>query len=186
MTLRITLALAGALTMSAFGQTTQSIEVKQGKVVYVSGQDLVVKMADGTVKHVVVPKDFKFHVNGKDVGVQDLKEGTQLTQTITTTTTDTEVTNVRNVDVTVKDVKPPYVIVQNADGTTRQVKVPDGTKFSVDGGQKTVFDLRPGMKLKGTVVTTTPQTVVSSNQKVTGKTPPTPKISGVLLFEESH
>jgi hypothetical protein len=186
MTLRMIFALTGALALSAFGQTSEKIEVKNGKVVYVSGQDLVVKMADGSVKHVVVPPDFKFHVNGKDIGIQDLKAGTALTQTITTTTTDTDVTSVKNVDVTVKDVKAPYVVVQSADGTTKQVKVPDGTKFNVEGGQKTVFDLRPGMKLKGTVVTTTPHTVVSSKQKVTGKAPPTPKIVGVLLIDDGQ
>ncbi len=187
MTLRIVLALAAMFTMNAVAQTSQKVEIQKGKVVYVSGQDLVVKMADGSVKHVVVPKDFKFHVNGKDIGIQDLKAGTELTQTITTTTKDTNVTNVRNVDVTVKDVKPPFVVVQSADGTTRQVKVPDGAKINIEGSQKSVFDLRPGMRLKGTVVTTTPETTVSAERKVTGTAPlPTPDSTGVLLIEESH
>jgi hypothetical protein len=185
MTLRIILVLATTLAWNALGQTSQKIEVQKGKVVYVSGQDLVVKMADGSVKHVVVPKDFKFHVDGKDIGIQDLRAGTELTQTITTTRTDTEVTNVRNVDVTVISTKPPYVVVRDADGTnTRQVRVPDGTKFNIEGGEKTVFDLRPGMRLQGTVATTTPKTVVSAERKVAGKAPPTPNIVGVLLIEE--
>jgi hypothetical protein len=184
MTLRIVFALGGILAIGAFGQASQKIEVKNGKVVYVSGNDLVVKMADGSVKHVVVPNDFKFHVDGKDLSVHDLKVGTALTQTITTTTTDTEVTNVKNVDVIVKDVKPPYVIVQSPDGSTKQVKVPDGTTVNIEGAQKTVFDLRPGMKLKGTVVTTTPQTTVTTQNKVSGKAPATPALSGALLIEE--
>jgi hypothetical protein len=187
MTLRIVCALAAGLALSALAQTSQKIDVKKGKVVYVSGQDLVVKMADGAVKHIVVPDDFKFHVNGKDIGIQDLKVGTELTQTITTTTADTEVTNVRNIDVVVKDVQAPYVLVQSPDGaSTKRVKVPDGTKFTIDGSPKTVFDLKPGMKLKGTIVTTTPQVVVSSKQKVTGKAPATPPVAGALLIEESH
>lgn len=186
MTLRIALALTAALAWSAFGQTTQKVEVQKGTVVYVSGQDLIVKMANGSVKHVVVPKDFKFHVNGKDIGVQDLKAGTQLTQTITTTRTDTEVTDVKNVDVEVISVQAPYVVVRSVDGKTKRVRVPDGTKFNIEGGERTVFDLRPGMRLQGTVATTTPETVVSAERKVSGTAPPTPNVIGVLLIEEPN
>ena len=179
--------LIGAIALSAQvqGQVSHQEEIRQATVVYVSGNDLVVKYSTGAVKHFNVPNDYIFHVDGKDVSVKDLKTGTHLTQTITTTTKDTNVTNVRYVDATVWQVNAPHLIVTMADGTNKQVKVPDGTKFTVDGQEKTVFDLRKGMKLKGTVVTTTPETVVTTSSKVTGKTPPvaTPRIVGVLLIE---
>jgi hypothetical protein len=100
------------------------------------------------------------------------------------------VTNVRNIDAKVRMVNAPYVTVVLPDGTSKRVKVPDGTKFNIDGEEKTVFDLREGMQLKGTIVTKSPETVVSSTQKVTGKAPPAPKnvntpdYVGVLLIEE--
>jgi hypothetical protein len=169
--------------------TTRQVQVKKGLVVYVSGNDLIVKGQDGTVKHYSVPPGTKFHVNGKDISASQLQPGTELTQTITTTTKDTVVTNVRNVDAKVVRVSPPYVTVTDADNVTKRVKVPDGTKFTVDGQQKTVFDLKPGMKLTGTVVTDTPQTVVSSTSKVSGTSKATAKVDtpvlmGVLLIEE--
>jgi hypothetical protein len=183
--------LLGALSLSAWGQTSQQVTVKKGKVVYVSGNDLVVKLADGSVKHVVVPKDFKFKVDGKDIGIEDLKIGTELTQTITTTTKNTSVRDVKKVDAKVWEVNAPYLIVTLPDGKNKRVKVPDGTKFTVEGEQKTVFDLRPGMQLTGTIVTKTPETVVSSRSRVTGKSPPPPppempEVVGVLLIEEEE
>jgi hypothetical protein len=163
--------------------TTHQVQVNKAAVVYVSGNDLVVRGQDGKIKHYTVPPDTKFRVNGKNISTSQLEPGTQLTQTITTTTKDTVVTSVRNVDAKVVLVKPPYLTVTGADNVTKQVKVPDGTKFTVDGQQKTVFDLRPGMKLTGTVVTETPETVVSKTSKVTGKVD-TPVLMGVLLIEE--
>ena len=185
-------ALMGACALAAWGQSSQKVDVKKGKVVYVSGDDLVVKMENGTVKHFVVPKDFKFTVDGKDVGVSDLKPGTELTQTITTTTKDTTVTGVKKVDAKVFQVNAPYLIVTMADGKNKRVKVPDGTKFTVDGEEKTVFDLRPGMQLTGTIVTKTPETMVSTRARVVGQAPvapaaksvETPEMVGVLLIEE--
>jgi hypothetical protein len=180
------LVLLGPSAFLARGQTAEKLEVKRGKVVYVSGNDLVVKTDAGEVKHFTVPRDFKFTVDGKEVGIEDLRVGTELTQTITTTTKNNIVTNVRHVDAKVREVMAPYVTVTLADGTNKRVKVPDGTKFTIDGQEKTVFDLKPGMDLAGTIVTKTPTTTVSSRSRVTGKAPPvaTPHLVGVLLFEE--
>lgn len=165
---------------------SKQVEIKSGSVIYAAGNDLVVKMSDGSVKHVVVPADFRFQVGGKDVKTADLKPGTQLTATVTTTTQEKTVSTVRNVDATVVNVSAPYLTVRTAEGTIKRVKVPDGTKFTVDGQSKTVFDLKENMKLKGTIVTDSPETVVSSNTKVSGKAPPpaTPDFVGVLLIEE--
>jgi hypothetical protein len=178
--LALTLMAAG----SAWGQITHEIDVRHGKVVYVSGKDLVVKMGDGSVRHVVVPADTVFHVDGKDLSTSDLRPGMELTQTITTTTTNRTVTNVRNVDATVWQVNAPFLIVTLPDGTNKQVRVPDGTKFKIDGEDRTVFDLRRGMRLTGTIVTETPETEISRSSRITGTAPPTPTIIGVLLFEE--
>lgn len=180
------LTLLGLTAPLTWAQTADKVDVKKGKVVYVSGNDLVVKTSDGAVKHFTVPKDFKFKVDGKDIGIQDLQVGTELTQTITTTTKNSVVSDVKKVDAKVWEVNAPYLIVTLPDGKNKRVKVPDGTKFTVDGEQKTVFDLKPGMQLTGTVVTKTPTTTVSSRSRVTGTGPPveTPDLIGVLLIEE--
>lgn len=185
-------AVAVLFAVSLQAQTTidsqrQQVDLKEGTVVYASGNDLVVKMKDGAVKHIVVPADFRFNVDGKDIATKDLQPGTRLTRSLTTTTKEATVTNVRNVDATVRVVNAPYLTVTLADGTNKRVKVPDGTKFNIDGEEKTVFDLREGMHLKGTIVTRSPETIVSTSTKVTGKTPApvdTPQYVGILLIEE--
>jgi hypothetical protein len=181
-------AATGAVALNAWAQDSQKITVKKATVVYVSGNDLVVKNQDGAVKHFVVPKDFKFHVNGKDVGIDAITPGTELTQTITTTAKNSTVTDIKKVDAKVWQVNAPYLIVTLPDGKNKQVKVPDGTKFAVDGQQKSVFELRPGMQLTGTIVTKSPQTDVSTRSRVSAKLPPppTPDIIGVLLIEEDE
>lgn len=174
-----------AASAIAAGQTASTEEIRKGKVVYVSGNDLVVKMADGHLKHFVVPKDARFTIDGKQVGVESLQPGTELTQKITTTRKDTTVTDVKTIDAKVWQVNAPWVTVTLPDGTNKRVRVPDGTKFTVAGEQKTVFDLKPGMQLTGTIVTKTPETQVSSRSRVTGSSPPpTPDLVGVLLIEE--
>jgi hypothetical protein len=149
----------------------QQVDIRQGTVVYVSGNNLVVKFDDGRVKHLVVPNDQRFNIDGKAVPTRDLRPGTRLTQRNTTTTKDVMVTSVQNIDGTVRNVSPPYITAALADGTTRRIKLPDGTKLMIDGEPKTVFDLREGMKLKGTIVTRSPEMIMSSDSKVSGKAP---------------
>ncbi|MGH9796514.1 MAG: hypothetical protein ACRD5G_17275, partial [Candidatus Acidiferrales bacterium] len=69
------------------GPATMQTEVRRGEVVYVSGNNLVVRMEDGQVKNFVIPDDFRFNVDGKQLSVNELTPGMRLTQTITTTTT---------------------------------------------------------------------------------------------------
>jgi hypothetical protein len=172
-------------------QTTQT-EVKSGTVAYVSGNDVIVKMDTGEVRHFAVSEGRTFNVDGKQLTVHDLKPGTHLTGTITTTSTPKNVRAVRTVTGKVWQVNAPYVIVTLADGKNKQYKVPDGTKFKVNGEDKTVFDLRKGMNVSATVVTDTPETVVSRDTSVSGTgpvakavpKPVTPPQTGALLIEE--
>ena len=96
-----TLALLSTLSIGVWAQTAHQIEVNRGTVVYASGNDLTVKMEDGTLKHLVVPSDYRLSVDGKQVSVHDLKPGTKLTQTITSIAEEQLVTEVRTVDAKV-------------------------------------------------------------------------------------
>ena len=64
----------------------------------VSGSDLVVKMADGTIRNFEnVPESARVTVDGKQLGIHDLKPGMKLQRTITTTTTPMTITTVQTV-----------------------------------------------------------------------------------------
>src|SRR4051812_38084913 len=62
----------------AIAQTTTT-EVKSGTVVAVFNDQLVVKMSNGQTRQITVPPGFKFNVDGKEVGLNDLTPGTHLT-----------------------------------------------------------------------------------------------------------
>lgn len=190
-TMRQSFRIAGRLSLSfailacAWGQS-QKVDVKKAKVVYASGNDLVVKSTDGKVKHFVIPKDYKFNIGGQQTATKDLKVGTELTQTITTTTTDRTITKVQNIKGKVWEVNPPSTIIVTTDSGNKRFRVPDNTKFDIAGQQKTAFELKPGMDIDATIVTSTPETDVSQKAVVVGKAPPpeTPDLVGVLLIEE--
>ena len=174
------------------GTPTVTTEVAHAKVVYVSGNDLVVKGEQGQVKHFVVPNDTKFNVDGKDLTVQQLRPGMQLTRTITTTEVPKNVETVRTISGKVWFINAPStVILQFPDNSTKQYKIPEGQKFKVDGKERSAFALRKGMNVSATVVTETPMMVASSERSLTGSAPPppppappTPAKIDVLLIEE--
>jgi LPXTG-motif cell wall-anchored protein len=181
------LLMVAVFVTGAWAQTTKT-EVKSGEVVYVSGNDVVVKMSDGTIKNFVVPNDATFTMDGKTMTLKDLKPGIKLQQTITTTETPQTVKNVRTIKGKVWYVSANNVILTLDNGENKQYKVPDGTVFNIDGEKKTVFDLRKGMNVSATVVTTSESTVVSETKSTTGQAPaaPAPKpvpLVGVLLVE---
>jgi LPXTG-motif cell wall-anchored protein len=170
------------------GPSTYETAVKSGTVVYVSGNELLVKLSDGEVEHFVVPDSQTFTVDGKQMTIRDLKPGTHLTQTITTKTTPKLITTMRTIDGKVWHVNPPsYVILTLPDGTNKEYKVPNGQVFIVNGKQDTVFQLKKGMAVSATVVKEEPVTEVSQHKAVTGVTPKpqaqVPDTVDVLLVE---
>jgi hypothetical protein len=167
------------------GPSEYDTSVRNAEVVYVSGNDLVLKLEDGRVEHIVVPDSDKFHVDGRELSVHELTPGTKLTETITTTTIPRMVTTVRTIDGKVWHVnRPNSVVLTLPDGTNKQYKIPKDQKFMIDGQEKTAFDLKKGMKISATVVTDSPETAMSQSKTVTGQAPKpaTPSMVGALLF----
>jgi len=191
----IVLAMVALGTMAAqdstvttiqHGQPSYETQVKNAEIVYVEGNDLVLKLENGRVEHLVVPDSDRFTIDGKEVGVAELVPGTKLTQTITTTTTPRYVNSVRTIEGKVWHVNAPQSLILTLPDDTNQIfNVPNHAKFTIEGKEKTVFDLRKGMKIKATIVTDEEHTVVEQTKFASGKAPTiavTPREIGVLLF----
>lgn len=170
--LRIVMVLLLITAAAAYAQKT-TVEVKQGEVVGVYGNTLAYRAPDGTVKEVNVPSDFKFNVDGRQLTVAELQPGMKLTAVISTTTVPKTVTTttIRNGEV----VKVAgSTLMYREGGQVKSVTVPSGYKFVVDGAEKTVQSLTPGMRLSAEVVTTSSDVDVRRTTEVSGSTPPPP------------
>jgi hypothetical protein len=149
----------------AAAQTTTT-EVKAFEVVSVDGNTVVLKGAEGT-KEYTVPEGFRFNVNGRDVGVSELRPGMKGSATITTTTTvkPVTVTEVRNGEVVhasggmiiVRGPKGFHSFTQ-ADVDNRQAKI------LREGQPIQISDLRTGDRLTATIVTQRPPQVLTDRQ----------------------
>src|SRR5580765_8895416 len=158
------------------GESRYNVTVNRGEVYAVDGNDLVVKMEDGTFRHFPnVPESARATVDGKQLGIHELKPGMKLQRTITTTTTPQTVTTVQNVTGKVWHVTPPLtVILTLEDGTNQSFKIPNGQKFNVNGEMVDAFGLKKGMVVTATKIVEVPETVVSQQRKLTGTMPPPP------------
>ena len=170
-------------TTTTAGETRYNVTVNRGEVYAVDGNDLIVKMEDGTFRHFPnVPESARATVAGKQIGIHDLKPGMKLQRTITTTTTPMIVTTIQTVTGKVWHVNPPRsVILTLEDNTNQEFKIPKDQKFNVDGQMVDAFALRKGMKVSATKVVEVPSVVSSEQQSVTGTTPhaaPAPQTGG--------
>jgi hypothetical protein len=174
-------------TQTSTGAASKNFKVERGEVVYVAGNDLVVKMENGEIRSVTVPDSARATVDGKELSVHDLKPGMKLQRTIVTTATPRTVTTVRTIQGKVWQISAPNtVILTLPDNTNKQYRIPKNQKFTIDGQELTAFELKKGMNVSATVLTAVPETVVAEQRKVTGSAPPpppTPPIQGALLIE---
>lgn len=172
-------------TTTTAEQPTIQTTVERGEVVYVSGNELVVKMEDGTIRHFSnVPENARVNVDGKQLGIHDVKVGMKLERTITTTTTPKTITTVQSVTGKVWHVNPPSsVILTLEDGTNQQFKIPKGQKFNVDGQMVDAWGLKKGMNVSATKIVEEPVVEISKKRAVTGTlpTPPPPPADVPIL-----
>ena len=178
--LAFTLSLSAQVetkTTTATGQPTVVTKVERGEVVTVSGNDLVVKMADGTIRNFEnVPESARVTVDGKQLGIHDLKPGMKLQRTITTTSTPMTITTVQTVKGKVWAITPPLsIILTLEDGKNQQFKIPEDQKFNVDGQMVDAWGVRKGMIITATKIVEQPATEVTQEKTVTGELRQSPR-----------
>jgi hypothetical protein len=172
------LLLAGATSAMAQSQTsttemgkpttTTSTSTIAGKIASVDGNKVVVTDAAGKSKEYTVPDGFKFQMNGKDVGVADLKPGMTVHATVTTSVTTTPVTVTEIRKGKVLAVSGETVIVRGPNGV-RSFTASELEKRHVviknDAGDPiTIGTLHPGDHFTAVIVTDQPPKVVSERE----------------------
>ncbi len=163
--------LAGAmvLAVAATGsaqEPTKTSETKMFEIIAVAGNDLVVKLPEGT-RELTVPEDFKFTVDGQQVSLHDLKPGMKGTATITTTTTVHPVTVTEVKNGTVMQVSGSSMMVRTDEGIksfTEGDLAKRGVKMVRDGEPAEFSDFHKGDVLTATIITTKPPRVVTEKE----------------------
>jgi LPXTG-motif cell wall-anchored protein len=179
------LCLATSLSLSAqvktdvdtaAGKATVTSTTVSGTIIYVNGRDLVIKMDDGSLRHLTnVSPTATAMVDGKPITIKDAKVGMRLTKTVTTTTIPKTITTTQTVTGKVWYVNPPTTVILTLDNHTNQeFKVPQGQMFNINGKDVSVFHLKKGMIVSVTKIVEVPQVDIDKQQKLTGSMPPPP------------
>ncbi len=169
----VVLATALCLASAAVAQTVIETKVKSGTVIGKTDHSVVIKMDDGVMREIEVPPGRTATVDGKEVGLADLKIGTTLSATFKTVAKPVEVKTVTIKDGEVVKVAGANLTTREKDGFHNYV-VPKGFKFLVDGKETGIENLGPGMKLNATIVTTSTAMTTETKRDVTGKAPVEP------------
>jgi hypothetical protein len=157
------------------GTPTVTTEQLHGTVVYVEGNDLVVRMSNGDIREFKVPPSRRFIIDGKDMSASQLTPGTELTATVTTRKTPvTERTRTVGTGK-VWWVSGNTVILTLPNNENRTYKVQESYRFVVDGKPASVHDLRRGMTISAEKIVEEPVTEIASDVAVTGKAPAPPQ-----------
>jgi hypothetical protein len=178
-------------TKTSGHQATVKSTIERAKVIMIWDNNMIVQMEDGSILHIAnVPESARATVDGKEIGISDVKAGMTLQRTVTTISREKTITTVQSVTGTVWRVMPPTsVILTLENGKNQQFKIPKNQKFNVNGQMVDAWGLKKGMKVSATKIVEVPFTEVTQNRTVTGEmpTPPSPPPPDVpiLIVEEA-
>ena len=146
--------------------TTSSTETKTFAILAVEGNQLVVRLPEGT-RELTVADDFRFNIDGKQLSVHELKPGMKGTAVITTKTTVTPVTVTEVKNGTVRQQSGSSIIVQTDEGIkmfTQGDVDKRGVKMMRDGRPAQLSDFRAGDQLSATIITSRPPRVMTEKE----------------------
>ena len=168
-----------ALAQATGATTTESVAQKSrnisGVVETVAGNKVVLREADGLHEY-NPPAGFKFQLDGRDVGVDEIKPGMSINAVVTDKVITRQVTLTRIESGTVAQVAPGGIVLkdQNGDLKSYNFKDPAGNDiyFVRDGKEVPLRSVKVGDRLSGTFVTTLPEQRISQRSAVAKATEP--------------
>ena len=172
------LLTAATLSAAAPALAQKPTSGPSSTVIYVGGNDLVLKSSDGKLLNYTVPSGVKFTTGGKQVALSDLQPGAQLTAPVSTGFDPQIVSSVTVVKGKVYAVTPPDGVTLLLTEGVKELSVPAGTSFMVDGKSLKVAELKPDMMVQATIVTTAADFTAASASA-------TPAMAGTLLVAKT-
>jgi hypothetical protein len=173
-------ALAQTSGKTATESTAVSTQTISGVVETVAGNKVVLRQADGLHEY-NLPDGFAFQLDGRNVGVSEIKPGMTVNAVVTDKVTTRQVTLTRIESGTVAQVAPGGIVLKDQSGNLKSYnfKDPAGNDiyFVRDGREVSLRDVRVGEHLSGTFVTTLPdqqstkRTVVAKASEPPGPAP---------------
>ena len=165
-----TLFVVAASAAASFAATSGPTST----VVYVGGNDLVIKAADGKVLNYTVPAGYSFTDGGKPATLGQLKPGDKLTAPVSTGTDPQVVASVTVMKAKVYATAPPDGITLTTPQGAKDFTVPTGTTFVVGGKSLGLGDLASDVTIDATIITPAADDTATA-------APDTPPLTGALL-----
>ncbi len=162
----VVLVAAVALVAPAASAQT-STDIKNGSVVSVGDNSIVIREANGTMRSFEVPAGFTVNVDGKETPVSALKPGMKISATIKTVTVPVTVQTTQLKNAKVIKNEGALLYVREADGI-HKYNIPPGYRFDIGGAKLQLSELEVGQHLNATIVhtakgTATEQEVASAS-----------------------
>jgi hypothetical protein len=158
---------------------TGVMTIDTAQVVYVSGDDAVVRLPDGSLRLLEVRPGTTLSVDGKASTPSSLTPGTTLAHIKVQRRLESDVTTVTQINGKITAKNGQFVTLRLDDGSSKIYRVPFDASFDVDGVEKKYADVTTGAKISATVVKSEGLSSQSSKAAVIGQTPPQ---SGTLLI----
>jgi len=168
-----------ALAQTPGSTTTESIAQKSrnisGVVETVAGNKVVLREADGLHEY-TPPAGFKFQLDGRDVGVDEIKPGMSINAVVTDKVITRRVTVTNIESGTVAQVAPGGIVLKDQNGDLKSYNFKDKAGndiyFVRDGKEVPLRSVKVGDRLSGTFVTTLPAQQISQRSAVARATEP--------------
>ena len=167
----LAVAIVGVMPIASMAQqTSTSTQTKSFEIIAVDGNQLVVRLPEGT-RALTVADDFRFNVDGRQLSVRELQPGMKGSATITTQTTVTPVTVTEVKSGTVMQATGSSIIVRTAEGYkmfTQGDVNKRGVQIMRNGQPAQVSNFKEGDQLTATIITTgAPQVMTETEVRAT-------------------
>jgi len=143
-------------------------------VVYVNGNDLLIKATDGRLLNYSVPSGYQFTIASGKVALKELKAGAVLTGPVATGSEPLIIGHIETVKAKVYVARPPETVTLILSDGSQDFTVPAGTMFMVNGASVPLSGLKRNDEVEATLLMA---------GKGDGTTPP---LKGALLVEKSE
>jgi hypothetical protein len=155
------------------------LTVDSALVVYVSGDDAVLKMPDGSLRLFELVTGTPLYIDGKQASPSDLKPGMTIAHAKLHTRMHSDVTTVTEVSGTILAKNGRNVTLRLEDGTSKIYRAPYDATFNVNGQETSYDNVTKGMKISVTAVKTQGLTSQTNRTAAVAQTPPQ---SGTLVI----